>query len=85
MISLKTVIVNAPDDLRQTLQPLAKMALINRCAGLRPDAVTTVAAAAKHALRAIAQRARRTMRWKPALNAFAITFEGRITPRSTQP
>jgi hypothetical protein len=20
------------------------------------------------------------MRWKPALNAFAITFEGRITP-----
>jgi putative transposase len=30
-------------------------------------------------------RARWTMRWKPALNAFAITFEGRITPRSTQP
>ncbi|GAJ85892.1 hypothetical protein NBRGN_101_00080 [Nocardia brasiliensis NBRC 14402] len=25
-------------------------------------------------------RARRMMRWKPALNAFAITFEGRITP-----
>jgi transposase-like protein len=25
-------------------------------------------------------RARWTMRWKPALNAFAITFEGRITP-----
>ena len=30
-------------------------------------------------------RARWTMRWKPALNAFAITFEGRITPSSNQP
>jgi putative transposase len=25
-------------------------------------------------------RARWAIRWKPALNAFAITFEGRITP-----
>ncbi len=25
-------------------------------------------------------KARWAMRWKPALNAFAITFEGRITP-----
>ena len=25
-------------------------------------------------------RARWATRWKPALNAFAITFEGRITP-----
>jgi hypothetical protein len=23
------------------------------------------------------------MRWKPALNAFAITFEGRIVPSTT--
>ena len=23
------------------------------------------------------------MRWKPALNAFAITFEGRITPNAS--
>ena len=28
-------------------------------------------------------RARWMMRWKPALNAFAITFEGRITPSIT--
>jgi hypothetical protein len=32
------------------------MALIQRCAGLRPGPVTTVAAAAKHTLRAIARR-----------------------------
>jgi putative transposase len=28
-------------------------------------------------------RARWAMRWKPALNAFAITFEGRIVPSNT--
>jgi putative transposase len=28
-------------------------------------------------------KARWAMRWKPALNAFAITFEGRIVPSST--
>jgi putative transposase len=28
-------------------------------------------------------RARWTMRWKPALNAFAIAFPGRIVPSST--
>jgi putative transposase len=28
-------------------------------------------------------RARWSMRWKPALNAFAITFEGRLTPSTT--
>jgi transposase-like protein len=28
-------------------------------------------------------RARWTMRWKPALNAFAITFEGRLLPSTT--
>src|SRR3546814_19746793 len=34
MISLKQVIVNAPDDLRQELQPLSKMELIHRSAAL---------------------------------------------------
>ena len=28
-------------------------------------------------------RARWVMRWKPALNAFAVTFEGRIDPTTT--
>ncbi|MFF5992776.1 transposase [Prauserella flavalba] len=30
-------------------------------------------------------KARWAMRWKPALNPFAITFEGRITPGSNEP
>lgn len=56
MISLKQVLVNAPPELREQLEPLSKMALIDRCAGLRPGDVTTVAAATKHTLRAIARR-----------------------------
>jgi len=56
MISLKTVLVNAPDELRQMLQPLSKMALLDRCAALRPGPVTSVSAATKHTLRAIAKR-----------------------------
>lgn len=56
MISLKAVLVNAPATLREQLQPLSKMALIHRCAGLRPGSMTTVEAATKHTLRSIARR-----------------------------
>lgn len=56
IVSLKQIIVNAPPELREQLQPLTKMALIDRCAGLRPGPVTTVAAATKHTLRSIARR-----------------------------
>jgi transposase len=56
MTSLKTVLINAPAELREALQPLPNMALLRRCAALRPGEVTTVAAATKHTLRAIARR-----------------------------
>lgn len=56
MISLKQVLVNAPDDLRQSLQGLPRMTLIRRCAGLRPGPIDTVTAATKNALQAIATR-----------------------------
>jgi transposase len=56
MVSLKQVIVNAPPELREQLQPLPKMTLISRCAGLRPGQVNSVAAATKHTLRSIARR-----------------------------
>ncbi len=36
MITLKALIVNAEPELPEQLQPLPKMALIERCAGLRP-------------------------------------------------
>jgi transposase len=56
MQSLKAVLVNAPAELREALQPLPNMALLVRCASLRPGELTSVNAAAKHTLRAIAQR-----------------------------
>jgi transposase len=56
MISLKALLVTAHPDLRETLQPLSKMALIRRCAALRPGPVGDVTAASKHALRALARR-----------------------------
>ena len=56
IITLKALIVTAPDELRQELQPLSKAKLRERCAGLRPGPVTTPMAATKHSLRALARR-----------------------------
>jgi transposase len=56
MISIKAVLVTATPALREELQPLSKMKLINRCAGLRPGPVDDVQAAAKHTLRSLARR-----------------------------
>ncbi len=56
LITLKTLLVTAPAELREELAGLADTALLPRCAGLRPGAVTTPQAAAKHALRALAHR-----------------------------
>jgi transposase len=56
MITLKALIVNVEPELREQLQPLPKMALIDRCANLRPGVVDTPVAASKHALRSLARR-----------------------------
>jgi transposase len=56
MQTLKAVLITAPAELRETLQPLSDTVLLRRCAALRPGELTSVTAAAKHSLRAIAQR-----------------------------
>ncbi len=56
MITLKTLVITAPADLREELDGLSKMVLIERCAGLRPGPMTTPLAATKHALRGLARR-----------------------------
>ena len=56
MQTLKAILITAPDDLRETLQPLSDTALLRRCAAMRPGELTSVTAAAKHSLKAIAQR-----------------------------
>ncbi|MGE3512647.1 MAG: transposase, partial [Vicinamibacterales bacterium] len=57
MITLKTLIVNAPGDLRAVLEPLTDRKLTNRrCARLLPGSIVDTVASTKHALRAIATR-----------------------------
>jgi len=56
IITLKTVVVNAPAELRETLDHLADKALIDHCASFRPGDISTPTASAKHALRALARR-----------------------------
>jgi transposase len=56
MQSLKAVLITTPPKVREALQPLPDTALLRRCATLRPGELTSVTAAAKHSLRAIAQR-----------------------------
>ena len=56
MVGLKQVLVNAPAELREQLQPLTKMALMRRCAALRPGPLSDPASAVKHSLKAIARR-----------------------------
>ena len=58
MRQIKTLIITAPEDLREQLRGLTKQQLLNRCAGLRPD-TTRVAEpeqATKVALRSLARR-----------------------------
>ena len=54
---VKAVLVTAPPQLREALQHLPRIALLQRCAVLRAGELTTPLAAAKHALRLLARRA----------------------------
>lgn len=56
IITLKALVVNAPAELREALDPLRDRALIERCAGFRPGRITDPTASMKHALRALAKR-----------------------------
>lgn len=56
IITLKTLIVNAPSELREALEPLTDRPLIDRCATLLPGDIVDPTASIKHALRALATR-----------------------------
>ncbi|MFE7216276.1 hypothetical protein ACFU93_41760 [Streptomyces sp. NPDC057611] len=56
MVTLEALIVTVPDELREQLQCLPKLALIERCAGLRPGSVTIVVASTKRSQRSLARR-----------------------------
>jgi transposase len=57
MLSMKSIIVGAPADLRERLESLrGRVTLVRHLAALRPGPMTSTTASAKSALRAIARR-----------------------------
>lgn len=57
MLTIKSIIVGAPDILREQLEGMrGKMRLLRHLAGLRPGPLTSTMASAKASLRAIARR-----------------------------
>ena len=53
---LQAVLVTAPPELREALQSLPRIRLLQRCATLRPGDLSTPLAVAKHAVRLLARR-----------------------------
>jgi transposase len=56
VITLKQIVVNAPTELREQLEPLGDKALISRCAAFRVGHVADTTASAKYTLRTLARR-----------------------------
>jgi len=56
IITLKTIIVNAPAALRESLAGLPDKTLLDRCAGFRPGVIDDTTGSTKHTLRALAKR-----------------------------
>ena len=56
MITLKTIVVTAPAELREKLEPLADKALLQECRGLRYESMDNPVDAACYTLRALAER-----------------------------
>ena len=56
IITLKAMIVNAPAEMRESLDGLSNKALINRCARYRVSVINTPTASAKYSLKALARR-----------------------------
>jgi len=54
---VKALIITAPPDLRESIQDLPRIALLERCAALRTGSISTPLAATKHALRLLSRRA----------------------------
>lgn len=81
IITLKALIVTAPEDLREELQGLAKMGLIDRCAGLRPGRLETPLSATKHSLRSLARRWRDLNVETKAHEALLEQLTRRVAPQ----
>ena len=77
---LKAVLVTAPVELREALADLPLVALLQRCAALRPAELTTPTAAAKHALRLLARRVLALRDEAKELRAHLQTLTAALAP-----
>lgn len=56
IVTLKALLVTTPAELREQLEGMTDKVLIDRCASLRPGAISTPTGSAKHSLRTLARR-----------------------------
>jgi transposase len=77
---VKALLVTAPTELREMFNGLATVALLERCAGLRPAELTTPWAAAKYGLRLLARRALALRAEAKALRAELVTLTEAVAP-----
>lgn len=56
IITLNTIVVNSPPELRESLAEMTDKHLLKRCSLYRPGEITDTTTSAKHALRALAKR-----------------------------
>jgi transposase len=73
MITLKTILVTAPAELREELQPLNDRELIKQCRTLRYESMSKPVDAACYALRALAERS-------PALHQKSLLHDRILAP-----
>lgn len=83
MITLKARIVTVSAELREQLAALSDKVLIERCASLRPRAVSSPTASWKHALRTLAKRyrARDTEIAEPTIDYVTRRSAGGLSKR----
>ncbi|WP_433467044.1 IS110 family transposase [Spirillospora sp. CA-128828] len=83
MISLKTILVNAPEELREELGGLGDRPLIERCADLPFESMTTPADAARYTLRTLARRYRQLGQEIDIHERILQTLTARAAPQLT--
>jgi transposase len=77
---IKSLVITAPEPLRDELASLGRAALLQRCADLRPGPLTTPTAVAKHTLRLLARRCRDLAVEIRALRTTIDALIAEITP-----
>lgn len=83
MITLKTIVVNAPGELREQLEPLGDKQLIETCAGLRYESMDNPIDSARYTLRALAERYRGLEREARRHDRILATLTERAAPALT--